>query len=447
MDKVLFTGIGGVGMSKLALLYNDMGFKVIGSDIRHSKRIEALEKRGITVHIGHSKEHIDRNIQQLVYSSAVKEDNVELLEAKKYGISILKRGEALAKIVNQYKTIVVSGTHGKTTTTSLIGHILKHCGVEANVYVGGDDKEFDNFKKSAKYFVIESDESDGSFLLFDPDILVLTNIDKDHLNYYGGSFENLKKAFASLVAKSRMCVTSADDPNASDVSLHSLHRTFSTNSEKADLYARNIKYERNGTYFDAVGTSSAFKVFLPMFGDKNVSNSLAALLAVLPVGVDMEKASAALKDFSPPARRMEFKGEKDGVIVFDDHADHPTEVLATLSALKKHFPEKRLIAVYQPHRYSRIKALGREVSSPFWLADVVIVTEIYPAFENPIPGVNGRKVFDWVKESNPKKEVFFAPVKDDALAILKQILKKGDLVVLLGPGDVSELSSFLLKGL
>ncbi len=446
MDKIFFIGIGGVGMSKLALLYRDIGFKVEGSDAVDSYNARSLAEKGIPVFIGQRALHINKSIDTVIYSSAIKENNAELRKAAELHIKLLKRGEALAEVVNNYKTIVVSGTHGKTTTVSLIGHILKQCGKNVNVYVGGRDSEFDNFKKEANYFVIESDESDGSFLLFDPDMLIITNIDKDHLNHYGNSFENLKQAFLELSGKSKIRIVSMDDLSALNVGLHFPSDTYyySNGKCKANICSRNISYGNDGVNFDILFNGKAFSVFLPMFGEKNVSNALAALLVATAVGIRLENAIESLRSFSPPARRMELKGNKKGITVIDDHADHPTEVAATLTALKAHFPGKRIIAVYQPHRYSRAFALGKDIAFPFYLPDITIVMELYAAFEKPIPGINGKVISDWIKEINPSKEVYYAPRKDDVIKIFKHILKKDDLIVLLGPGDIEELSSCML---
>ena len=273
MDKIFFTGIAGAGMSKLAVLYNSMGFRVEGSDIKYSKNVKTLKEKGIKVYLNHSAFHISKDIKKLVFSSAVNSNNVELTEAKKLGIPIVKRGKALADIVNRYKMIVVSGTHGKTTTTSIIGHILKNSGKEVNVYIGGEDEEFNSFKKDVEYFVIESDESDGSFLLLNPDILVVTNIDKDHLGHYSGSFKKLKNAFRSMMDKSRACIVSMDDPDALNVASNVKGKDisyFSIKDHRADIYADNIIYEKNGTRFKVANLVKK-EVFLPMFGDKNVS--------------------------------------------------------------------------------------------------------------------------------------------------------------------------------
>ncbi len=445
MDKIFLVGIGGAGMSRLALLFKGSGYEVLGSDIRESEYTEILKLNNIKVFIGHSEAHIDKSISLLVYSSAVKETNPEVSKAKKLGIKVLKRGEALASVVNKFNNIIISGTHGKTTTTSIIGHILKKQGYRVNVYVGGRDNEFDEFYSNPDFFVVESDESDGSFLFFNPRYLVITNIDKDHLNHYDGSFEKLKNAFSILVEKSNRAVVCGLDKNAIDVVRNSKNKTLFYGV--SNFKAENIEYLLNGTKFDLVyDNGKKMKVFSPLFGDKNVLNVLASLLVLREAGIPIETSVKHLRSFVPPSRRMEIKKNGDFILV-DDHADHPTEIEATLSALRKHFPGKRLIAVFQPHRYSRMKLLGKKVAEPFSFADEVVVTEIFPAFEKPIENITGKGIANYVKEKYPDKNVYFTSSNFDAAKRVNSILKKGDMVVLLGPGDIGELSELIfLKG-
>ncbi len=446
MDKIFFIGIGGSGMSRLALLYKNLGYEVEGSDIGRSEYTELLKKRSIKVFIGHSGEHIDKSFSTVVYSSAIKNTNPELLKAKSLGLKVLKRGEALASIVNGFKNVIVSGTHGKTTTTSLIGHILREHGIRANVYIGGKDEEFDDFYKNPEYFVVESDESDGSFLLFNPDYLVITNIDKDHLNHYDGDFNKLKSAFSELLMKSGTGIVCGADKNANEVAAQYKGKTLFYGT--AGFKAENVNYLPYGTEFDLVSNNGGkrIKVFSPLFGEKNILNVLAALLVSETIGIPIESAAKYLGTFKPPARRMEIKKNR-GFLLIDDHADHPTEIEATLTAVKKHFPNKRIIAVFQPHRYSRMKLLGKNVASPFYPADAVIVTEIFSAFEEPVSGVTGENIANYIREKYIDKDVYFASSADDAAKLVNSILKKDDIIVLLGPGDIGKLSDLIgLKG-
>ncbi len=437
MDKVFFVGIGGAGMSNLALLFKSLGYEVSGSDIRHSEYTDILLSKGITVFSKHSESHIDKSFALVVFSSAIKDDNPELKKAKSLDIPVLRRGEALASIVNKYKNIIVSGTHGKTTATSLIGHILKSSGIKTNVYIGGKDVEFNDFVPDPEYFVVESDESDGSFLYFKPDILVITNIDRDHLNHYNNSFKNLNDAFCKLAENSGFVVVCKEDRNAFHTGDRCAMKKEFYPSEK--FFAEEISYAKDGLNFILHYGEKETEVSVSLYGDKNVLNVLGAILAAKEAGVSVKDAADSLKTFVPPSRRMEIKYRGDFVLI-DDHADHPTEISATLSAARKHFPDRRVIAVFQPHRFSRVKQLGREIALPFDKADIVIVTEIFPAFEEPIEGVNGKIVARFISETYPGKDVRFANSLSDAREFVDSILKKGDLVILLGPGDIGELS-------
>jgi UDP-N-acetylmuramate--alanine ligase len=449
MKKAFFIGIGGAGMSKLALLFKSFGYEVSGSDIRNSSTISNLQNKGIRVFIGHDESHITSDLDLVVFSSAVKTNNPEYRRAVSLAIPIMKRGEALAKIVNNYKSVVVSGTHGKTTTTSLIGHIFKNIFDRVNVYVGGEDAEFDTFVKKPEYFVVESDESDGSFLYLKSNFFVITNIDKDHLTYYDGSFRKLQDAFRKVAKRANHVVYCADDENALAVG-----KTFSNSwpygiKNDANMYARDIEYLAQGIKFVAIFKDSSgnekAEINVPLFGEKNVLNVLAALLVSKLSGIDLKKSADALKNFVPPHRRMEIKHLKNNIILIDDHADHPTEVGATLSAVKKHFPTQRIIAVFQPHRYSRVATLGEEIGKPFFNADIILSMEIYPAFEKQIPGINGALVYKWVKSYNQNKKVYFAKTEKDVINTLLNIMKDDDVVVLLGPGNISELAGKLLS--
>ena len=444
MNNAFFVGIGGAGMSKLALLYKSLGYNVSGSDIRLSEYTELLSRKGIKVFIGHSDSHIDNRTDLVVYSSAIREENPEIVKARRLGIPTVKRGKALASVVNNFKNVIISGTHGKTTTASLVGHILKEHGIRTNVYVGGNDSEFNNFYEKPEYFVVESDESDGSFLYLKPDNLIITNIDRDHLNHYGGSFSKLKNAFSDLLKKSNKAVICGEDKNAREIANKYEDKVLFYGSD--DFKAENVKYLPNGTEFCIYDKNESLRVFSPLFGYKNVSNVLGALLIAKVIGIPLKRSAEYVESFVPPRRRMEIKKDNEFTLI-DDHADHPTEIEATLSAVKKHFPGRRLIAVYQPHRFSRIALLGDKVADPFELSDIVVVTEIFSAFEEPIDGINGKNIARIIENRYPEKEVHFAKDNSDAVRYVNRLLKKGDIVVLLGPGDIGEISGLIgLKG-
>lgn len=448
MGKVFLIGIGGEGMSKLALLLKDFGDDVSGSDVKESVETRKLRSYGIRVFIGHDKNHIAEDTNYVIYSSAISSLNEELAWARKLGIKTDRRGEALAKIVEGFKNIAVAGTHGKTTTTAMIGHILKSIGRTVNAYVGAENEEFNRFNKNADLFVLEADESDRTFLMLAPDVLVVTSIGMDHLNAYDNNFENLKNAFRTLYNNSKTRIICKDDKNAFSIADSFDENTFfySIRDERTVIFGKNFEYLSKGIAFDFYFKDTFIKRgFIPAYGEKNVSDALAAITVAHTIGVPFERSIDALKTFIIPHRRIEIKGEINGITIIDDHADDNVETEVALKAVRKHFPNRRIIAVFQPHRYSRVNMLRERLGKPFYLADVIITTDIYPAFEKPIEGINGKLVNSWVKRQNKEKEVFYAPKLADVLKILEKILKRDDLVVLLGSGDVWSISPHLLN--
>ncbi len=443
MDKVFMIGIAGTGMSKLALMLSDLGYEVFGTDVQHNFVVDSLIERGIEV--VSSDFVLDKSFNLVVYSSAVPLTDPHLIEARQLGIKTEKRGETLARISRDFRSIVIAGTHGKTTTATMVGASLRRS-FKTDLYVGAETHFYDDFSKDAEYFVIESDESDGTFLLFNPEILILTNVDRDHLNLYGGNFSELKTAFAKLLGQSSKRVVSMDDPVASSLS-SSFSDTFfySVSNHSANAFAKNIRFANEGVYFDAfILGGYAKNVFLPALGLKNISNALAAMLVSLLLGESIDKSVEGLAQLHMPSRRLEKKGEVSSIIVFDDHADHPTEVEATLDAIKKHFPMRRIIAIFQPHRYSRMSLLREEVGRPFHLADVVLVTDIFPAFEPPIEGISGESVYNWIKNRNIDKEIFYVKDKNDIAKTVGNVARRSDIVVTLGPGDIGSFSASIL---
>jgi len=447
MNKVFMIGINGSGMSKLALILKDMGYSVSGFDVEESETAEELRKYGIAVHTDNDFS-LDNNFDLVVVSSAIREEDPILKKAKSLGLPVQKRGELLASISRRFKSIVVSGTHGKTTTTSMIGHILSNLST-ANVYFGGKSNERIDFSIDKEFFVIESDESDKTFLLFNPKILVITNIDRDHLTSYNNDFEQLKNSFKDIAERSSIKVVSMDDENAFAVTKNLKDTYFySLQNKEAHAYSENINYLENGVEFDLYLMGNyLLKVNLPVFGDKSILNSLSSILVTNLLGFPMREVIRNLQSYRMPERRLETKGEVSGITLIDDHADHPTEVFATLSALRAHFPDRRIISIFEPHRFTRVNALKEEIARPFSLSDVIISTEIYPAFEKAIEGINGEKVHEWIKAYNPRKSVHYISNKDDIPVSVADIAKPGDIIVLLGPGEIGSISSAILSKL
>ena len=464
--KVYFIGIGGAGMSSLAILAKDLGFSVFGSDIKDSDTVKKLKKRGIKVFIGHSQKNISLiNPDIVVYTSAIKKDNPEFVWAKKKKIKILHRFAFLVELISPFKTIAVSGTHGKTTTTSMVGFLLQQAKVPTYVYLGGENICLKETKITPKsWVVLETDESDQSFLLFDPQISIITNIDKDHLPNYHYSFNELKNAFKRFIkgkGRRKITIVCADDKNLVSMTkplrgakIKSLRPaswrgsnllTYGI-SHQADLMAQNLAFSASGIKADLFYKQQFIGQFeAPFISEKNLLNSLAAILAAKQAGVSFEQSLKFFNHFTLPKRRTEIIGEKNKILIIDDHADHPTEVKTTLSSLKVF--HHRIIAIYEPHRYTRMKMLGDKVGQAFDDADIIISLDICPAFEKPIKGITGKKVNQWIKKYNPQKKVIYVKERKSIFPILKEIIKPNDLIITLGPGTIKGLAQEIVKRL
>jgi len=448
MSKVFFIGIGGAGMSTLALLAKDQGFKVSGSDIKNSSTVSSLKKKGINVFIGHSAKNVQKTKPALiVYSSVIKPSNVEWIESEKLHIPIIPRAKFLAQLIAPYKTIAVAGTHGKTTTTSMIGFILQQAQKPAYVYLGGKDSCLHNKKiKKNSWIVLETDESDKSFLFFTPHIAVVTNIDKDHLSNYNNSFEQLKKSFGQFLQEKRKrkyTIICADDKNLVSVVKKTKVKNLLTYGmkEPADLRMKKLLSREQGTLVEISSSSrkTPWRAELPIWGEKYLLDALGALLAASQAGVSIKKGLNILQNYQLPHRRREIVGKVKDILVMDGHADHPTEIQSTLDSLQVYRPQRRIIVVYEPHRYTRMNMLKDKIGPAFKGADVVISLDICPAFEKPIPGITGKKVFQWIKKHNPQKETYYIKNLADVPAFILPRLQKNDLIITLGPGTIKDL--------
>lgn len=451
--KVFLIGIGGAGMSSLAFLARDLGYQVSGSDIKDSDNVRKLQKKGIKVFIG----HFEKNIASIkpdivVYSSAIKKDNPELRWAKKNKIIIKHRFAFLSQLISSFKTIAVSGTHGKTTATSMVGFLLQQAKIPTYVYLGGENVCLKEEKITPQsWVVLETDESDQSFLLFDPLISIITNIDRDHLSNYHYSFAELKNAFQRFIqgqAKRKITILCADDQNLVQVAKNIKKQAFLTYglSQKADFWAQNLQYSSSGIKAELIFRGKKVgQLKVAFLSEQNLLNALAAILATKQAGVNFKQSIKYLKKFTLPKRRSEIVGEKKKVLIIDDHADHPTEVKATLQSLK--VLNRRIIAIYEPHRYTRMKMLGDKVGTAFDDADVIISLDICPAFEKPIKGITGKKVNGWIKKYNPKKKVFYVKRLDDVPKLVKKIIQPKDLIITLGPGTIKGLAQKIYQSL
>jgi UDP-N-acetylmuramate--alanine ligase len=444
IQHIHFVGIGGSGMSGIAEVLINLKYQVSGSDMAKTDVTEYLKKSGAKVFIGHRKENI-KGADVVVTSTAVKKDNPEVVEAEKKKIPVIPRIEMLAEIARLKYTVAIAGTHGKTTTTSLASLVLEKGGLDPTIVIGGRLKNLSSGAKLGKgeFLVAEADESDGSFLKLHPAITVVTNIDNDHLDYYG-NIDNIKDAFVQHVNSvpfygcSILC---ADDANVREI-LPRVKRRYVTYGlkENTDFTAANIKKIDVGFTFDVrYRNKNLGGITLRSPGVHNILNTLAAVAVGFELGIDFKKIASAIKEFAGVGRRMELKGEKNGIRVMDDYGHHPTEIKATLSAIKNNWPERRLVVLFQPHRFTRTAHLYKEFGSSFGDADRVYLFEIYPAGEKPMTGVTSQLIYNSMKENGVAAEHY------SDLDILASALKKGDIVLTLGAGNVWKTGEELLK--
>jgi UDP-N-acetylmuramate--alanine ligase len=439
-EHVHFIGIGGYGMSAIARVLLEMGYRVSGSDEVRQELTEKLAARGALVYIGHQAEHV-RGADLVVYSSALPKDNVEIVAAEKLNIPIIHRAQMLARLLNARRGVAVAGAHGKTTTSSMIALIMEAGGLDPTYIIGGEIMNVGSNAKAGKgeFVVAEADESDGSFLQYHPQYAVVTNIEADHLENYDGKFENLKNAyvqFLSQVKPGGKAILCMDDPYVQElmpglsceILTYGIHTNATFRAKNIELGDRRVRFEveREGA---ALGS-----IELSVPGIHNVYNALAALIVGLEGGLSFERIAASLAKFRGAKRRFQVVGEYDDILVVDDYAHHPTEIEATISAAKS--TGKRIIAVFQPQRYTRTYFLLEQFSRAFGEADEVILTDIFsPAGEKRIEGVSSARLADMIaKNSNPN--VRYIPDKDEVLTYLTEHVKSGDLVLTMGAGDI-----------
>jgi UDP-N-acetylmuramate--alanine ligase len=439
-EHVHFIGIGGYGMSAIARVLLEMGYRVSGSDEVRQELTEKLAARGALVYIGHQAEHV-RGADLVVYSSALPKDNVEIVAAEKLNIPIIHRAQMLARLLNARRGVAVAGAHGKTTTSSMIALIMEAGGLDPTYIIGGEIMNVGSNAKAGKgeFVVAEADESDGSFLQYHPQYAVVTNIEADHLENYDGKFENLKNAyvqFLSQVKPGGKAILCMDDPYVQElmpglsceILTYGIHTNATFRAKNIELGDRRVRFEveREGA---ALGS-----IELSVPGIHNVYNALAALIVGLEGGLSFERIAASLAKFRGAKRRFQVVGEYDDILVIDDYAHHPTEIEATISAAKS--TGKRIIAVFQPQRYTRTYFLLEQFSRAFGEADEVILTDIFsPAGEKRIEGVSSARLADMIaKNSNPN--VRYIPDKDEVLTYLTEHVKSGDLVLTMGAGDI-----------
>lgn len=435
-------------MCGLAELLHNMGAKVSGSDLSENANTERLKELGIPVFKGHRASQVG-DADVVVYSSAVPAGNPEVAEARARQIPLIPRAEALAEIMRLKRGVAVAGTHGKTTTTSMTASIFLHANLSPTIVVGG---RFDQIKSTAflgggEWLIAEADESDGSFHKLSPEVAIITNIDSDHLDHFK-SFENLEKNFVDFALKVPFygrAIVWGDEPRVRELFASYPKRIeFYGFDEKNDLVLRGEKGNYSLFEKDSQGSAKLLVQFtLQVPGRHNALNAVAALLAARAAGVDWKTAAEGLEKFEGVDRRFHFKGEKKGVKVYDDYGHHPTEVRAALQAFREKFPNERLVVYFQPHRYSRTEHCWHDFTTSFAVADVVVLTDIYPAGEAPIAGITAERLVEDLKHSNKA----YWP-KDGALAgkFLAE-LKSGDVFITLGAGDGWKLGLEILERL
>ena len=439
IQRIHFVGIGGIGMSGIAELLLNLGYQVSGSDLKPGPITQRLSSLGGKIYGAHSAGNVhDANV--VVISSAVRQDNVEVVEAKKLQIPVIPRAEMLAELMRLKYSVAIAGSHGKTTTTSMIATVLVHGGYDPTVVIGGRLNALGSNAKLGKgeFLVAEADESDGSFLKLSPTLAVVTNIDREHLDHYAGLAE-IESAFTTFVNKVPFygaAVLCLDDPHVQAIIPRVERRiiTYGT-SKQADLVASHIEFQDFGSCYQARFQGNMLgAISLKVPGKHGVLNSLAALAIGLELDIPMEKIIAALRDFQNADRRFQIKGEQQGVLVVDDYGHHPTEIIATLDAAHN-ASDRRIIAVFQPHRYTRTQALEEEFARSFYHADMVIVLPIYAAGEDAIPGVTAEQLAVLIKKYG-HRDVTYAPDFAAALRILRSRVQAGDLLLTFGAGDV-----------
>jgi len=456
IGTIHFVGIGGIGMSGIAEVMHQLGYQVQGSDVAESYVVEKLRKAGIPVAIGHSADNLGDSAV-VVCSSAIKDSNPEIEAAAQQRLPRVKRAEMLAELMRMQKTVAVAGTHGKTTTTSMIAAVLDSGGLDPTVINGGIINRYGSNARLGKgdWWVIEADESDGSFLRLDGTIAVVTNIDPEHLEHYG-SFDAVKDAFVEFIENvpfyglAVMCV---DHPEVQGVLARIRDRRVVTYgfSALADVRADNVTPVPGGTRFDAVilgreGDRRTLEgVFLPMPGRHNVQNALAAIAVALEFGIADEAILRGFEKFEGVKRRFTRVGEVDGAVVIDDYAHHPTEIRAVLSAAREG-AEGRVIAVMQPHRYSRLEALMEDFQNAFNDADVVFVAPVYPAGEEPIEGVDSAALTEGLRARGHR---LVSAVSDlnDLCRSLRDLAAEGDMIICMGAGDITKWAGALADGI
>lgn len=452
IKKLHFVGIGGIGMSGIAEILIDQGFKIVGSDKAASDNTERLQSLGTKLYFGHDAKNVEPDVDVLVYSSAVAPDNPEIVEAQKRKIPVIRRAEMLAEVMRLKYGIGIAGTHGKTTTTSMVSLVLMEGGIDPTVIVGGRLHGLAGSNArlgKGEFIVVEADEFDRSFLSITPTIAVLTTLETDHLDTYR-DLDDIKGAFIQFANKVPFygsVVLCLDEPALQDImpKIKKKITTYGLNGQ-ADLQAVDIVHRQNTSTFLVLHSNKELgEVKIQIPGKHNVQNALAAIAVGLELKVPFEKIKTGVEKFSGVFRRWEVKAEVDGITIVDDYAHHPTEIKATLAGAKSGW-RRRVVCVFQPHLYSRTRDFYEDFGRAFFNADVLILTDVYPAREEPIQGVSGELIANAAK-SLGHKNVHYVPDKKGIPDFLMKVKKQGDIIITMGAGDIWRFGEEFIKKL
>lgn len=444
--RIHVVGVGGAGMSAIASTLGAMGHTVSGSDLKDSRTVDRLTASGLRVAIGHDASNVPDDTALVAVSTAIPDTNPEVVEARRRGVPVVRRAEVLAGIAARRDTVAVAGTHGKTTTSSMLVLVLIEAGLAPSFIVGGDLNEIGSGAAwdDGRWMVVEADESDGTFLELPRHAAIVTNVEPDHLEHHG-SWEALQQAFITFVADTPgPVVLCADDPGSAGLAASATFPVTYGVAAEADYRLVDVTSDRSGTRFGLErGGARLGDIHLPVAGVHNARNAAAAVACAVELGAPFDACASALARFAGVARRFEHRGEAGGVHFVDDYAHLPTEVAAAIAAAVDG-GWGRVVCVFQPHRYSRTEALWRDFADAFDGADVVVVTDVYPSGEAPRPGVTGRLVVDAVLAAHPDLAVVYRPGLNDVVEWLTAELKPGDLCLTLGAGDLTTVPTRVL---
>jgi UDP-N-acetylmuramate--alanine ligase len=455
---VHFVGLGGIGMSAIALILNKMGVRVQGSDLTENYIAKSLRDKQIRYFVGHKKENITSDVNLVVKTSIIKKDNPEIVFAEEKNIPIITRAELLAMIMKEKKGVTIAGTHGKTSTTAMTALMLELAGLDPTVINGGIINYFNSNSKlgDGKYLIAESDESDGSFVYLPTFIGAVTNIEPEHLEFYDNDFEKQKTYFEKYITQipdEGLCMLCLDDFETAKIySKIKPYKnnviTYSIKSETcaADLVAKNIVVDADGCSFDAIFTKKNYEIKnikMQVYGLHNISNSLVAVGIADFLAISPDDIKKALASFSGVKRRFTKVGEVGGITIIDDYGHHPTEIKTTLLAARQLVSKGKIISIFEPHKYTRLKHLFREFCEAFEYADIIVVTKIYPAGQQPIDGITQDALVEGIKNAAKNKLVIKLENEKDLAKIIRENALDGDLVLCTGAGNITYLAAKL----